>query len=43
MGKEDSAFNEKWNFKYNNYFDAGKGYLGPAATLPEFGSKGLDS
>jgi len=58
MGKEDSAFNEKWihiagyygkimsvvvsrrDIKYNNYFDAGKGYLGLAATLPEFGGRG---
>ena len=31
------------DIKYNNYFGARKGYFGLAATLPEFGSKGLDS
>lgn len=29
--------------KYNNYFGARRGYLGPAATLPEFRGKGLAS
>ena len=42
-GKIMSAVVSRRGIKYNNYFGARKGYFGLAATLPEFGSKGLDS